>query len=119
VKGLIFTYALTYGGALASLADAEYVLLGIPDVHGSIRGKALRPAGPAAGAGDAGTSRRASFSSRRRRAESRRQGGNNQQRGGDDQHQDGHQTLHDEVSILHVIGLIENARHVGEKPRAR
>jgi glutamine synthetase len=29
--------------ALASLADAEYVLLGIPDVHGSIRGKALRP----------------------------------------------------------------------------
>ena len=30
-------------GAVASLADAEYVLLGIPDVHGSIRGKALRP----------------------------------------------------------------------------
>jgi glutamine synthetase len=30
-------------GALAALADAEYVLLGIPDVHGSIRGKALRP----------------------------------------------------------------------------
>jgi glutamine synthetase len=27
----------------AALADAEYVLLGIPDVHGSIRGKALRP----------------------------------------------------------------------------
>ena len=27
----------------ASLADAEYVLLGMPDVHGSIRGKALRP----------------------------------------------------------------------------
>jgi glutamine synthetase len=30
-------------GALAALADAEYVLLGFPDVHGSIRGKALRP----------------------------------------------------------------------------
>ena len=30
-------------GAVASLADAEYVLFGIPDVHGSIRGKALRP----------------------------------------------------------------------------
>src|SRR5205085_6943778 len=30
-------------GAVASLGDAEYVLLGIPDVHGSIRGKALRP----------------------------------------------------------------------------
>ena len=29
--------------ALAALADAEYVLLGFPDVHGSIRGKALRP----------------------------------------------------------------------------
>jgi glutamine synthetase len=27
----------------AALADAEYVLLGFPDVHGSIRGKALRP----------------------------------------------------------------------------
>ena len=27
----------------AALADAEYVLLGMPDVHGSIRGKALRP----------------------------------------------------------------------------
>jgi glutamine synthetase len=30
-------------GALAALADAEYVLLGFPDVHGSIRGKAMRP----------------------------------------------------------------------------
>jgi glutamine synthetase len=29
--------------APAALGDAEYVLLGIPDVHGSIRGKALRP----------------------------------------------------------------------------
>ncbi len=28
----------------ASLADAEFVLLGIPDVNGAIRGKALRPA---------------------------------------------------------------------------
>jgi len=28
---------------VAALGDAEYVLLGIPDVHGSIRGKALRP----------------------------------------------------------------------------
>lgn len=32
------------GGAAATLPDgAEFVLLGIPDVHGQIRGKALRP----------------------------------------------------------------------------
>src|SRR5262249_3767869 len=32
------------GGLVSPAGDAEFVLLGIPDVNGSLRGKALRPA---------------------------------------------------------------------------